>query len=108
MDPELANILESPTWILVQDPTQVTVQMSASRDRESVENFLKRNREVLPPPNSIYTFERDGATWYALLHGLFPSFNAANAEVQQMPASALTNQPWIRNVGRIQAALKAQ
>lgn len=108
VDPELVGVLESPTWILVQDASLFTVQMSASRDRESVENFLKRNTVALPAPNSIYTFERDGATWYALLNGLYPSINEARAAVESMPSSALTNQPWIRSVGRVQDALRNQ
>ncbi len=108
IDPELVGVLESPTWILVQDKTLFTVQMSASRDRGSVESFLKRNATALSTPNSIYTFQRDNATWYALLNGLYPSINAARTAVESMPSSALTNQPWIRNVGRVQDALKAQ
>ena len=108
VNPVVADILESPTWILVQDPDLITVQMSASRDRKSIESFLQRNRAALAPPNSIYSFQRNGETWYALLHGLFPSFDAAQTEVEQMPASALSDQPWIRNVGRIQTVLKAQ
>ncbi len=108
VNPAVADILESPTWILVQDPDLITVQMSASRDQKSIESFLERNRATLTPPNSIYSFQRNGETWYALLHGLFPSFNAAKTAVQQMPASALSDQPWIRNVGRIQTVLKAQ
>ena len=98
--------LESPNWILVQRPDQFTVQMSASRDRPSVENFLKRN--PLDPPNSIYSFERDGDTWFALVHGLFPTIDDARRAVERMPASALTNQPWIRSVGRVQGVLKEQ
>lgn len=108
VDPALADILESPTWILVQDSNKITVQMSASRDRPSIESFLKRNRNVLPPPNSIYTFQRRGETWYALLHGLYSSFEEAQLAVEQMPDSAVTDQPWIRNVGRVQDVLKAQ
>jgi len=108
VDPDLVGVLESPTWILVQDQDLFTVQMSASRDRESVENFLKRNASVLPTPNSIYTFIRDGDTWFALLNGLYPSIDDARSAVEGMPSSALTNQPWIRSVGRVQDVLKAQ
>lgn len=108
VDPVLAEILESPTWILVQDANLTTVQMSASHDRPSIESFLRRNRDALPPPNSIYTFQRNGETWYALLHGLFDSFEQAQRAVEQMPDSAVTDQPWIRNVGRVQDVLKAQ
>jgi len=108
VDPDLVGVLESPTWILVQDQDLFTVQMSASRDRQSVENFLKRNASALPTPNSIYTFVRDGDTWFALLNGLYPSIDDARSAVEGMPSSALTNQPWIRSVGRVQDVLKAQ
>ncbi|ASJ71128.1 SPOR domain-containing protein [Granulosicoccus antarcticus] len=108
VNPEVADILESPTWILVQNSDLITVQMSASRDQKSIESFLQRNRNTLSPPNSIYSFVRNGETWYALLHGLYTGFEEAQTAVQQMPASALTDQPWIRNVGRIQTVLKGQ
>ncbi len=102
---EIAN-LESPNWILLQDPQQFTVQMSAATDRSSVEAFLARNK--LDAPNSIFTFDRSGVTWYALVHGLYPSIEAARLEIEKMPESARSNQPWIRAVGRIQKALKEQ
>ncbi len=98
--------LESANWVLVQDPAQFTVQMSASTDRKSVEQFLKRN--PLEGPNSIFSFNRDGTTWHALVHGLFPNIDSARAAIERMPASARSNQPWIRAVGRIQNALKDQ
>ncbi len=99
------NNLESPNWILVQNANLFTVQMSASTDRQSVESFLARNQ--LEAPNSIFSFERNGATWYALVHGLYDSIEQARQDIEKMPASARTNQPWIRAVGRIQNALKA-
>jgi len=80
------------------------VQMSASRERRSVENFLRSN--PLPAPNSIFSYERNGVVWYALVHGLFPSLSEARSAVEQMPASALRNQPWIRSVARVQSALR--
>ncbi len=98
--------LESANWVLVQNPGQFTVQMSAATDRQSVEQFLKRN--PLEAPNSIFSFNRNGTTWYALVHGLYPSIAAAREAVEKMPESARSNQPWIRAVGRIQKALKDQ
>ncbi len=96
--------LESPNWILTQNPALFTVQMSAATDRQSVENFLTRNQ--LDAPNSIFSFERNGATWYALVHGLYGSIEEARRDIEKMPESARSNQPWIRAVGRIQNALK--
>jgi len=98
--------LESPNWILVQDPALFTVQMSASKDRESVENFLARNE--LEPPNSVFSFERNGSTWYALVHGLYNNIEEARKDIEKMPARTRSDQPWIRAVGRIQQAMKEQ
>lgn len=100
----LLGALESPNWVLVQNPAQYTVQMSASTDRASVEQFLERTQ--LPAPNSIFSFDRNGRTWYALVHGLYPSVSAARSAIERMPSEALTNQPWIRAVGRIQETLR--
>jgi len=102
------GLLESSSWILLQNRELYTVQMSASRDRNSVVSFLNRHADTLAKPNSIYTFDRDGSTWYALLHGLYSSIDEARAAVETMPSSALTNQPWIRSVARVQDVLKAQ
>ncbi|MFT4730656.1 MAG: DamX protein [Granulosicoccus sp.] len=100
--------LESSSWILLQDRARYTVQMSASRDRDSVVNFLNMHSDALPAPNSIYTFTRNGSNWYALLHGIYESIDTARTAVEAMPAKALTNQPWIRSVARIQDVLKSQ
>ena len=107
-DTPVKGELESSSWILIQDRNRFTVQMSASRDRNSVVNFLNQHARTLPAPNSIYSFARNGSTWYALLHGLFDSIEDARAAVESMPAEALVNQPWIRSVGRVQDVLKDQ
>ena len=104
LDPEIAALLESSTWILVQDETQYTIQMSASRDLSSVQNFLRRHS--LPLPNSIFSFERDGDIWYALVHGIFPTLSEARQAVEQMPADAQRDQPWIREVGRVKQIMR--
>jgi len=103
---ELADLLESPNWILVQDENQYTIQMSASRDLESVQNFLLRN--PLPRPNSIFSFEREGDIWYALVHGIYSTFPDAQLAVENMSASAQRDQPWIRSVARVKEILRQE
>ncbi len=102
----VTGVLESPNWILVQDASAFTVQMSASTDRASVESFFTRNE--LPGPSSIFSFNRNGATWYALVYGLFEDVPAAREALRALPEGALRNQPWIRRVGQVQSALKEQ
>lgn len=96
--------LESANWVLVQNPKQYTVQLSASTDRESVTAFLTRSK--LPAPNSIFSFQRGSKTWYALVHGLFPTITAAREAIDKMPDNARRNKPWIRPIGQIQQSVK--
>jgi septal ring-binding cell division protein DamX/type II secretory pathway predicted ATPase ExeA len=103
-DAALAQRLESPNWILLQDPGLYTIQMTASRERDSVEDFLRTNQ--LPAPNSIFSFERDGVVWHALSHGLFNSIEEARQAVERMPQPALRDQPWIRSIRRVQSILR--
>lgn len=106
IDAELADLLESPSWILVQDESRFTIQMSASRDLASVQNFLRRN--PLPRPNSIFSFERSGDVWFALVHGVFPTLSEAQTAVEQMPAGAQRDQPWIRSISRVKEILREE
>ena len=101
---DIADLLESPSWILVQDEQQFTVQLSASRDLESVQNFLRRN--PIEGPNSIFTFERNGSVWHALVHGVFPTLAEARQRVEQLPEGAQRDQPWIRSIARIKDIMR--
>ena len=78
--------------------------MSASTDAQDVQRFL--GRASLQGPNSVYTFERDGTTWHALVHGLFESVPDARAAIEKMTPDAVRNQPWIRKIGSIQSSLR--
>lgn len=100
------TLLESANWVLVQDPELYTVQMSASRERSSVESFLTRSK--LAAPNSIFSFKRGDSTWYALIHGLYPTISDARSAIENMPAGAKRNQPWIRAIAQIQNSVKNQ
>ena len=105
-DAELLALLESPSWILVQDAEQFTIQMSASRDFNSIQNFLRRT--PLAGPNSIFSFERDGDVWYALVHGVFQTFEDAERAVQLMPETAQRDQPWIRSIARVKDIMREE
>ncbi len=78
--------------------------MSASDDRKDVEDFLRRSK--LASPNSIFSFKRGNNTWFALVHGLYPTITEARNAIESMPQSAKANQPWIRAISQIQDSVK--
>lgn len=96
--------LESPNWVLLQNPDQWTIQMSASTDKGDIDRFLKK--AGLEGPTSIYSFKRNEVTWYALVQGLYSSLSEAREAIEGMNKAAVKNQPWIRKIGSIQASLK--
>ncbi|HBR98415.1 MAG TPA: hypothetical protein DD979_13730 [Gammaproteobacteria bacterium] len=96
--------LQSPNWVLMQDPTRFTVQVIASSDRKEVERFLATHN--LDGPNSIFAFKRGSETWYSLVHGLFTDIEHAQASIQKLPAAVRAKHPWIRQIRRIHDSLK--
>jgi len=102
--PDKVGDIESANWILLQKPNQFTVQLSSSTDLESIKAFLKRTG--LDSPNSIFSYKQGNVTRYALVHGLFPTTQAASAAIEKMDPFARRDQPWIRSVRQLQNALK--
>jgi len=96
--------MESPNWVLLQNPELWTIQLSASTDRKDITRF--QNRANLESPTSIYSFKREDTTWYALVQGLYESMPDARKAIESMNDAAIKNQPWIRKIGGIQKALK--
>lgn len=91
-------------WIAAQAPEAITIQFSASIERASVESFLTKNQ--LPEPTAIFAFDRNGQTWYALIHGSFNSTRSAQAALAEMPQRTKSFSPWLRPFGSIQEIAK--
>lgn len=104
VSPELAELLETPNWVLLQPPTQFTVQMIASSKRSEVERFIIKHK--LDGPNSIFAFNRGTETWYALIHGLYAEIDDAKNAVKSLPKAVRSQHPWIRQIKRIHESLK--
>ncbi len=96
--------LQSPNWVLMQNPEQFTVQMIASSSRKEVERFLSLTD--LPEPNSIFSFNRANETWYALVHGLFLDVDDAKSAIKSLPKKVRANHPWIRQIRRIHDSIR--
>ena len=96
--------LQSPNWVLMQDPLSFTVQVIASSDKQEVERFLAIHK--LDSPNSIFSFKRGSETWYSLVHGLYPTIEEAQSSIKSLPDAVQAKNPWIRQIRRIHSTLK--
>jgi len=87
-------------WLAVQPPENITIQFSASPEQASLESFLENSQ--LPEPTAIFEFDRNGRTWYALVHGSFSSTRDAQAALAEMPQRTKLYNPWLRRFNSIQ------
>jgi len=93
-------------WIRRQPPKHYTLQLLATRQRDSVQRFVQQHG--LQGLAVAFESHRNGQTWYTLIVGSFPDRQGAQRAFRQLPASVQKLTPWIRRFDGIQAALAAK
>ena len=92
-------------WVLRQPAKSYTLQLLSSKEEHTVTAYLA-NPEI-PEPTAYYQANVLGETWYSVVYGVFPSFEAAQEHMRLLPLGLLRYKPWIRTFADIQRALKA-
>ncbi len=98
------SLSEQTKWIKAQAPRNHTIHIYNSTDKSTVEAFLEQSQ--LPEPNSIYAYDRNGRTWFALVHGSFNSTSSAETALAQMPQQAKVHNPYVRRFENIQPTVE--
>lgn len=93
-------------WLKRVDPAHFSIQLLLAdvSHQANLESFLQRvykNGDI----DKVYVYETTiGArTWFGLLYGEYPSFTAAQAALQALPAALKHQKPFIRDVRDIAA-----
>ena len=92
-------------WWLKQDPTHFTIQLFISRLASGARDFVRRHR--LGGEAGIVRTTHDGAPRYTVLYGIYPSRAAAQQAESRLDPALRKLKPWIRNIGGVQAQLRA-
>jgi septal ring-binding cell division protein DamX len=92
---EVASIMDQPA-------NYYTLQLMASVDIDRVIQFAEQNQIST---QYVVATERDGVIWHVLLLDVFPDYSSAVAARDEI-APSLTNAPWIRKVGSVQALVR--
>jgi DamX protein len=102
--PPQAGLHREP-WIRSQPAGHYTLQLLGTRNEDSVGRFV-RDHEL---EGELAYFRRlhEGADWFTLLYGSFPSRAAAEAAVAGLPSPIRTAKPWPRTFASVQAQLPA-
>ncbi len=87
-------------WLLSQKPEHYTLQLFST----SNEKFIKKHivRHDLTGKADYF---RSSAGTYVLVYGVYPTKNAAQHAIKQLPRHLVAGKPWIRSFKDIQANL---
>jgi len=86
-------------WLLAQRPDHWTLQLVGSRERASIDAFLRRHHIALP--HAVFERELDGHPWYSLVAGSYASRDAAVAARSRLPAAIARGGVWPRTFAAI-------
>lgn len=92
---------EAERFVLAQPAASYAVQVFADPSEERLRRFARTHS--LPERLHVRT-ERDGRTWHVLLLDVYPTIEGARAGLAQV--AGLPNQPWIRQLGGLQAIIR--
>lgn len=98
--------LQGEDWILGQNPADYTIQVIATRQERSLLDALERYQ--LREPVAYFRFLRHGEPWYAAIYGAFPTRSQAQRSAQALPKGLRDNEPWIRQLGAVQALIRRE
>ncbi len=102
--PPPAAAREGMAWLLAQPPEHWTLQLVGSRERASIDAFLRRHR--IPPPHAVFERRLDGQPWYSLVAGSYPSRDAAVAARARLPAAIARSGVWPRTFASVREQMQ--
>jgi len=91
-------------WIRSLPADHFALQLLSAREKATVEKFLTLYPSV--QQLSYYRTVRNGAPWFVVVQGNYPSREAAQSAVAKLPENLQKQQPWIRKLEAIQKDLE--
>ena len=88
-------------WIQAQPAKNLTLQLLGSHSTVLIDKYIAEHK--LQDHARIYKTTHDNKDWYVLLYGSFTDAQHAQKFIQQLPARARHNKPWVRNFASVRA-----
>jgi len=103
-NPDLPSLVGGGETLLSQPENFYTVQVIALRSEENVLKYARLNGMQYP----LYTrIANDDGPWFVLLLGVYPDVNTARqAMTDWLRAKNLKINPWVRQLGALQASIR--
>ena len=103
LEPGLAA-LQSNQWINSLDPERYTLQLMSQTSEPRAIGFI-RDRQ-LGSDAAYFVWQKEGATWYSIIYGVYDSFEQATAAGGSLPPAIADVKPWVRRIAVIQELIE--
>lgn len=94
--------LAGVAWLKAQNPGHYTVQLNASRNEQSIKDYVKQHH--LTSKTTYLKTTLNGKDWYILLYGSYTNKQLARQAAAKLPAALRKAKPWPRRIGDIKPA----
>ncbi|OOZ42286.1 hypothetical protein BOW53_00115 [Solemya pervernicosa gill symbiont] len=91
-------------WLLAQRPTAYALQLLGVENEQSVIDYIQEHR--IEQQAAYFATIKNGKPWFALLYGLYPSYEAAQAAKTRLPVSLNRYTPWPRSLASVHAEIR--
>lgn len=90
------------SWLLSQNIEYYTLQLFSTSDEKIIKEHIAQHHL-----SDKADYFRSSATTYALVYGVYPTKEAAQQAIDQLPEQLTSGKPWIRSFKSIHATLQA-
>lgn len=88
------------SWLLSQKPEHYTLQLFSTSNEKFIKKHIVRHHLT-----GKADYFRSSAGTYVLVYGAYPTKNAAQHAIKQLPRHLIAGKPWIRSFKDIQSSL---
>lgn len=105
---ETANLPKRPNHPLLKEPPQTyALQLLGVRNQQSANEFVQGlTRQIGQDLLSVYQTRYQNQPWYVVVYGPFEDRNDAENAANQLPGKLRQQQPWIRQLSKIQEDIR--
>jgi len=96
--------LHRERWLLAQRASSYTLQLLGSEDRNKIVRYIRDHH--IEAKAAYFRTSLKGKTWYALVYGLYPSYQAAQAAKSSLPTHLNRYEPWPRSLASVHADIR--
>nr|VFJ60531.1 MAG: outer membrane protein [Candidatus Kentron sp. FM]VFJ61922.1 MAG: outer membrane protein [Candidatus Kentron sp. FM]VFK10906.1 MAG: outer membrane protein [Candidatus Kentron sp. FM] len=105
--PSQARPVHTIAWLREQNPNHHTIQLLGTRSQKAMWKFIEKHQLEKQEANARVAWfktSHQNKDWFIIVYGVYPTREAARAEIQTLPEALRRLEPFRKNIGRIIAA----